>query len=339
MTPYERYLFTLANVEIAPNPTPTEVEIEVVGWATDWPSVQLQQRIANFLNQLFGRVDELEATVDPDAITAALEAAQAAAAAASASATAAHGSADEAVTLAAASVDAASAASSAASLAQANAVAALDNALAASTSSQAAAAAATLAASDATSAQAWAAAAASSALAAGATASAVGAVLASGTRASVRATNLNPIVVANGANSRTLVPLPSNALRPAPHTRRPSSYSIAEGVLHVAEAGLYKVTVSGIFVTGLLTTGAFRFYAAVGHNLAGPSPAIDDEVVGAAQVALLSVPTNLWVAGDLLVPAGGAEVAVFAGHSAALAASLTLDRLELSLLRCDIDYP
>lgn len=63
MTPIERYLFTLANVNLPPAENPTEVDIEVVGWATDWPSVQLQLRIAGFLNQLFSRVGALEAQV------------------------------------------------------------------------------------------------------------------------------------------------------------------------------------------------------------------------------------------------------------------------------------
>jgi hypothetical protein len=86
MSPLERYLFVFANVELPPNPNPSIVEIEVLGWATDWPSVQLQQRIANFLNELFARVGAIEATLDPSTINAALEAVQDSAAAAAASA-------------------------------------------------------------------------------------------------------------------------------------------------------------------------------------------------------------------------------------------------------------
>jgi uncharacterized protein with beta-barrel porin domain len=129
MTPLERYLFVLANVALPPSQNPTIIEIEILGWATDWPSVQLNQRIAGFLNELFARVGALEGVVDPGVINAALEAAQSSAAAAASSATQALAEA----------ANAAAAGQAAAAQSSTNALAAMGHAQASAASATAAA--------------------------------------------------------------------------------------------------------------------------------------------------------------------------------------------------------
>jgi hypothetical protein len=205
------------------------------------------------------------------------------------------------------------------------------SAAAAATSSESSASSASAAAASASAAE-------DSAEAAQGTASAVGASLARGVRAALRATNIGPLMITNGAGARTLVPWPAGALRGAPFTRRPSSWSISGGVLHVDEPGVYNFTLSGIFTTGLLTAGAFRFYVAVGHDLAGATPDILDEVPFVSQVAVLTVPTGLAGCGQIVIPDGGAELALFAGHTAALPVALTMPSLDHGLVLADLDY-
>jgi hypothetical protein len=171
-------------------------------------------------------------------------------------------------------------------------------------------------------------------------AAAAGQVLARGCRTALRAQNLASISVTPGAESLTLVPWPAGAILAAPHTRKAAAWSLSGGVLHVgSEAeGLLAYNVSGVFQTGLLSAGVFRFYIVTGTHLASPGREIDDSCLHVVQVSLLSVPSGLEVAGEIEIPAGGTEVAVFAAHGAIVPAQLNVSELRMSLRKLDLDY-
>ncbi len=271
-----------------------KLELEIMAWSDTYASMRSNDRVKDELLHLHQRID----VIAPEAIAAALaEAAATSEAAADAAAAAANAS--------SAAASDAGAASAAADAAAGDAAEALSAAQASSAAAASAAAAASTAVS----------------------------VLAAGVRVGLKAQSLETINVAAGAGTPTLVPWPSPAaIRSAPYTRRPSSWSIVDGRLRVTEPGLYLYTLSGTFSTELVAAGTFRFAVSTS---ADPS----DAIVHAVQVPLLnSLPAGLSGTGVLAIPAGGIDVSIHAGHTVpTLATALAFSELRMHLTRIDLD--
>jgi hypothetical protein len=166
--------------------------------------------------------------------------------------------------------------------------------------------------------------AAQAAQAAAAIASAAAEALAQRHRIALSATSLSAITVAAGAGTPTPILWPSGAIRSAPYTEPAGTWSLASGVLHCAEPGVYQYTLSASFTTGLLTAGTFRFALEVGGVI---------DTTHAVQVALLNVAAGVSASGVVVIPSGGADVVVKAGHTALIGTQINIDELKLSLVK------
>lgn len=204
------------------------------------------------------------------------------------------------------------------------------NASSALTAASAAETAATSAASSASAAAANASTATTDAAAAQASVNALAAIEC---RATIRAPgSWGATSVAAGSGPETHLPFPSSTLQSSPLTRPGSRFSLANGVLTAepAAAGVYRYTLRGSLTTGLVLTGTARIYLALGEDLGS---AIDYSAAHVAQIALLSSPAGVHGSGVIVIPEGGCEIALYGGHSGALATNLTLADVELSLER------